>query len=196
MSSHGGERRTGGGVLQPRRVAALDVLEDGLQRAAGHAPPSAPPFGVEPSGGHDAVGGLELLGVAAAEVGLPERAVGDVPWPLPRRTRQGRADACDLRTPRRAGGYRGHRHAAGADPPRPGHPHVRRDRVLGLEKEASLVLVQMTAPESVRRRAVAWETLGHAFSTGDGERRKGGEMSASSVDDRGESLRRACSRLL
>src|SRR3954470_12554440 len=46
--------------------------------------------------------------------------------------------------------------ATGADPPCPGHPHVRRDRVLGLEKEASLVLVQMTAPESVRRRAVAW----------------------------------------
>ena len=32
--------------------------------------------------------GLELFGVAAAEVWLPERAVGDVPWPLPRRPRR------------------------------------------------------------------------------------------------------------
>ena len=143
--------KEGGGVLEARRVAALDVLEDGLQRAPGHAPPPTPTDGVEPAGGLDAVGSLELLGVTAAEVGLPERAVGDVPWPLPRRTRQGRADACDLRTPRRAGGYRGHRHAARADPPRPGHPHVRRDRVLGLEEEPSFVLVKVATAEEIGR---------------------------------------------
>ena len=91
-------------------------------------------------------------------------------------------------------GARRHRHAADADPPRPGHPHVRRDRVLGLEKEASLVLVKMAAPEAIRRRIVAWKALGHSseLETARGGRREKWARRRCSVC---AYLRRAGSRL-
>ena len=34
-------------MLQPRHIAGLDVVEDGVERAAGDAPPLAPSFGIE-----------------------------------------------------------------------------------------------------------------------------------------------------
>ena len=148
----GGEGYSSLGVLPPSMYS---------RTASNVRPGTTPADGVEPAGGHDAVGGLELLGVTTAEVGLPERAVGDVARPLPRRPRQRGADTRDLRTPRCPGRRWWHRDPAGADSLGPGHPHVRRDRVLGLEEEPSFVLVKLAAAEAVHRRAIAWKALGH-----------------------------------
>ena len=45
--------------------------------------------------------------------------------------------------------------------------------MLGLVKEASLVFVKMAAAEAVRRRAVAWEALGHGCELGTAKERRG-----------------------
>ena len=56
-------------VLEARRVAGLDVVEDGFEGAAGHAPPFTPPVGVEVAAG--------MVPVAAATwFGRPSSAEG------------------------------------------------------------------------------------------------------------------------
>src|SRR4051812_24621578 len=55
VSYHDIGRRRGHRVLQARRVASLDVLEDGFEAETGDAPPLAPPLGVEAASGLDNV---------------------------------------------------------------------------------------------------------------------------------------------
>ncbi|XP_037482034.1 uncharacterized protein LOC119360544 [Triticum dicoccoides] len=151
-------------VLQPRHVAGLDVVEDGVEGAAGDAPPLAPSFGVEAAAGNGAVDGGDLLLAAALELQHPQRfAVGRVSRLVPLLLRQGGADTGDLRPPCRPFGYRQHRDAAGAQSPRPRHAHVRGLRVLGLAEKARLRLLEVSVAEAVHRCAVAWEPLGHAL---------------------------------
>lgn len=101
-------RERGRRVLQRRLVAALNVLEDSVERAPWDTPPLTPAVGVvAPPWHRSTVGGCELVGVAALVVRCPQSVVvGVVLRLLSRFLRQGRMDPRDLTAAFGGGGMR------------------------------------------------------------------------------------------